>query len=472
MDKLSELYRSVAGCLPESVTPLAGAGSNRRYFLLDGKKRLIGTAGTDVRENDAFVYMSAFFAKMGLPVPEVLAVSNDGMAYLQTFAGGASLFDILASARESGEYSARQRQLLKEAVRLLARFHSASFAGFDFGKCVPREAMDYRSVMWDLNYFKYSFLKVAGIAFDEDALENDFEKIAGMAGDGDSIILRDCQSRNIMVDEDDNLTFIDFQGARRGNGMYDLVSLLWQARAALPSELKKELVEEYITARGFSSAAADDFRRQLPLFVLLRTLQVLGAYGFRGLIERKEHFVRSIPAAMDNVREILAGGIDGLPELGRVLGMLAADSRFNRRTLVKGELTVKVWSFAYKMGMPADDSGNGGGYVFDCRAIHNPGRYDEYKPLTGRDSAVIEFLESNGEVQPFLEHALALVDSSVEKYIKRGFTSLTVAFGCTGGRHRSVCCAEKCARHISEKFGVRVELCHREQGITEIFEKK
>lgn len=472
MERLKELYKSVVGCFADSVTPLAGAGSNRRYFLLDGKRRLVGTLGTDLKENDAFVYMTSFFADMGLPVPEVLAVSGDGMAYLQTFAGSKSLFDIIASAKETGEYSSVQKKLLKEAVRHIAEFHSASFAGFDFGKCVPRAAMDYKSVMWDLNYFKYSFLKVADIGFDENALERDFELLARMADGGDSIILRDCQSRNIMVDENDNLTFIDFQGARRGNGMYDLVSLLWQARAALPADIKKELVEEYIAARGFSPAAADDFRRQLPMFVLLRTLQVLGTYGFRGLIEHKEHFVRSIPAAMDNVREILAEGLNELPELARVLAQVSADSRFNRQTPSAGELTVKVWSFGYKMGMPADASGNGGGYVFDCRAIHNPGRYDEYKPLTGRDRPVIDFLEKGGEVQAFLDHALALVDSSIEKYMERGFTSLSVAFGCTGGRHRSVYCAEKCARHIHEKYGVRVELCHRERGITEIFEKK
>lgn len=472
MQRLSDLYKKLTGSLPESVIPIASAGSERRYFRVCGEKGdYIGTIGVSEAENNSFIYMSARFAEMGLPVPRVLAVSADRMAYLQTNAGVVSLFDYLSGSREKGVYSSHEISLLEDIMRHLAVFHTADYGDFDFILCYPRGAMDDRAITWDLNYFKYSFLKPAGIDFDEEKLENDFRRLVGMIESCgmDAIILRDCQSRNIMLDEKGNYpVFIDFQGARKGCGLYDVVSFLWQARAAFPASLRQHLFDVYMASSPLLTSKSQVLKEKLPLFVLLRTLQVLGAYGFLGLVKRKEHFIKSIPAAVDNIRELLSGDFPDLPELHKVLQNIAANPSFCKSVSVSGQLVVTVGSFAYKMGMPEDSSGNGGGFVFDCRALHNPGRYDEYKPLTGRDEAVIKFLEERGEVQGFLASAWNLVDYSVERYMARGFTSLSVFFGCTGGRHRSVYCAERTAKHIKERFGVEVHLIHRERKISEI----
>lgn len=471
MQRLSELYKELTGFVPECIIPIAGAGSERRYFRVCGEKgEYIGTIGVSEAENDAFIYMAARFLEMGLPVPQVLAVSTDRMAYLQTTAGVVSLFDYLSGSRENGDYSSHEISLLEDVMRCLAAYHTADYSEFDFNLCYPRGAMDARAITWDLNYFKYSFLKPADIEFDEEKLENDFERLVRLIESCgmDAIILRDCQSRNIMIDEQGNHpVFIDFQGARKGCGLYDVVSFLWQARAAFPPSLRQHLFDVYMASSPVLTSKSWELKERLPLFVLLRTLQVLGAYGFLGLVKRKEHFIKSIPAAVDNIRELLSGNFPDLPELQKVLHRIADNPSFRKSVPVSGQLVVTVGSFAYKMGMPEDKSGNGGGFVFDCRALHNPGRYDEYKPLTGRDEPVIKFLEERGEVQGFLASAWSLVDYSVERYMARGFTSLGVFFGCTGGRHRSIYCAERTAKHIKERFGVEVHLIHRERKISE-----
>lgn len=471
MQRLGDLYKELTGSYPDSIVPLAGAGSERRYFRVSGDAgEYIGTIGVSEAENDAFIYMASRFSEMGLPVPQVLVVSADRMAYLQTSAGTVSLFDYLAKSREKGEYGRHEVLLLEDIMRHLVAFHTAGYNDFDFTSCYPRGAMDARAITWDLNYFKYSFLKPAGIEFDEEKLENDFVHLVGMIESCgmDAIILRDCQSRNIMLDEQGEFpVFIDFQGARKGCGLYDVVSFLWQARAAFPASLRQHLFDVYVASSPVLTSKSQSLKENLPLFILLRTLQVLGAYGFLGLVKRKEHFIKSIPAAVDNIRELLAGNFPDLPELHRVLCLIAGNPSFRKPAPVSGPLVVTVGSFAYKMGMPEDNSGNGGGFVFDCRALHNPGRYDEYKPLTGRDEPVIKFLEERGEVQGFLSAAWSLVDYSVGRYMSRGFTSLSVFFGCTGGRHRSVYCAEQTAKHIKERFGVEVRIIHRERKISE-----
>lgn len=472
MHQLVHLFQSCFGEAPAAIAPVVGAGSSRRYYrftLADGRS-CIGTVGTSAVENEAFMYMSRAFAAMGLPVPEVLAVSEDGMRYLQSDAGPVALFDLLAPSGAAN--TDEVVRLLGRVMDHLAAFHNADCSGFDFSKCYPRAAMDHRSVMWDLNYFKYCYLKPAGIEFDEERLEDDFATLASLIGQcgHDCIMLRDCQSRNVMVAPDGDVVFIDFQGARRGNSLYDVVSFLWQARAAFSPELRRQLFDRYLLSCGLSPGERAARERRLPLFVLLRTLQVLGAYGFQGLIHRKEHFVKSIPAALDNLRSLLEqqsdfASLSSMPELLRILQAMVR--RTDEVAAAGGRLVVTVGSFAYKMGLPVDNSGNGGGFVFDCRALHNPGRYDKYKPLTGMDGPVIEFLESRGEVGPFLDAVYSLVDTSVERYQRRGFTSLSVAFGCTGGRHRSVYCAERLADHLAAEFpDIMVRLIHREQKIS------
>ncbi len=281
---------------------------------------------------------------------------------------------------------------------------------------------------------------------------------------------RDFQSRNVML-KDDTPWFIDFQGGRKGPFYYDVASFLWQAKAGFPQSLREELIGVYIDAlRKYKPVDEEYFREQLRHFVLFRTLQVLGAYGFRGYFEKKPHFMQSVPYAIANLRELLKKDFPEYPYLTDVLEKLVDMKQFNDQT--KKSLTVQVMSFAYKKGIPNDSTGNGGGFVFDCRAINNPGKYDRYKPFTGLDEQVIKFLEDDGEITVFLDHCYALVDASVARYIERGFTSLMVAFGCTGGQHRSVYSAQHMAEHLSKKFNIKVELIHREQNIEQTFSVK
>ncbi|WP_301758409.1 RNase adapter RapZ, partial [uncultured Muribaculum sp.] len=262
-----------------------------------------------------------------------------------------------------------------------------------------------------------------------------------------------------------------FQGGRRGPYHYDIVSFLWQAKANFPDWLRERLLDVYIeSASRYIAIDRRRFDEELRYVRLLRILQVLGAYGFRGRIERKPHFLQSIPKALENLRELLTEPLDEYAYLNSVLNELVKEEASDEAC---DGLTVKVASFGFrKHGIPEDNSGNGGGFVFDCRAIHNPGRYDDYKSLTGLDREVIEFLEREDDMHRFLEHAFALVDASVERYIKRGFQHLMVSFGCTGGQHRSVYSAERMVRHLHEKYNVRVVVDHVEQNMHKVINPK
>ncbi len=326
------------------------------------------------------------------------------------------------------------------------------------------------AIFWDLNYFKYCFLKATGLEFNEGQLEDDFQHLADvlLRSSSATFMYRDFQSRNVMI-KDGEPMFIDFQGGRKGPFFYDVASFLWQAKANFPNSLRQELLKEYIDElKKYKYVDVDYFYSQLRHFVLFRTLQVLGAYGFRGYFEKKPHFMQSVPFAINNLRSLLNEPYVEYPYLTKVLRNLVNMSQFTD-DLQKHMLTVKVMSFAYKKGIPNDNSGNGGGFVFDCRASNNPGKYDRYKPYTGLDAPVIKYLEDDGEILTFLSHAYELVDASVKRYVERGFTNLMVCFGCTGGQHRSVYCAQHMAEHIFKKFNVKVELVHREQNIEQVF---
>ena len=470
-EKLIELFGQYAECEAESVTRLTAAGSNRVYYRFVYKgDTVVGVEGTNADENLAFLSIGKHLRSKGLPVPEILAVADDGMSYLLQDLGDISLFDALKSARETGEYSSEQTQLLEKVIRWLPKLQFKGGKGMDFKVCFPCESFDRRSIFWDLNYFKYNFLKAVGIEFHEALLEDDFERFATLLlkdAPYDTFMYRDFQARNVMV-KDGEPWFIDFQGGRRGPIEYDLASFLWQARAAYPEALKQHLIDVYLEALApFRKVSAQEFSASLHDIVLFRTLQVLGAYGFRGYFERKPHFLQSIPAAIDNLRELLAQEIEGCPYLTELLHRVTELPQFNPQPVPENaRLTVRVMSFSYRKGLPHDDSGNGGGFIFDCRGMHNPGKYDEYKKITGADAPVIKFLEEKGEVQRFLEHVYGLVDPTVDKYIERGFSNLMVSFGCTGGQHRSLYCANHLAEHLKQKYADRITILleHREQG--------
>lgn len=470
---LAQLYQSYTGEAPTSIEPLPGAGSNRKYFRLKGKESLIGVYGTSTEENRAFIYMTRHFSQKGLPVPRILAEAADQSAYLQDDLGDISLFQFIKQGRESGNFSDEETNILKQTIRLLPQIQFEGNKEMNFSYCYPLATFNHRSVLWDLNYFKYCFLKATGLEFQENLLEDDFERMADtlLQIEPQVFMYRDFQSRNIMIREEKPY-FIDFQGGRKGPFYYDVASFLWQAKANYPDSLRQELLDEYLDAlRPYHAIDKEQFLTTLRHFVLFRTLQVLGAYGFRGYFEKKAHFIQSVPYAIENLRQLLETDFPEYPYLCLMLRKLTELPQFasirNRR-----KLTVRVMSFSYKKGIPEDPSGNGGGYVFDCRAVHNPGKYEQYKQLTGRDKPVIEFLEQDGEILQFLEHVDALADAHVQRFLERGFTNLSICFGCTGGQHRSVYSAEHVAHHLNEKFGVRIRLIHREQHIEQILEPR
>ena len=471
-------------------------GSNRIYTRETDEqgKSIIRVVGTNRDENRAFIYMSRHFSQLGLPVPKVLWVSEDEMSYTQEDLGDTLLFDAIKHGRETGNFNETERTLLERTLRALAHIQIEGARDFDWSKCFPIPAMDERSIRWDLNYFKYCFLKGTKIEFSEPALENDFDRLVFnlLARESSGLstfdfrlstfLYRDFQSRNVMI-KDGKPYFIDFQGGRKGPTQYDVASFLWQAKANIPASLREELIDAYldelekieISTHHSQITNRDSWKESLKHFVLLRTLQVLGAYGYRGYFERKPHFLESIPNALINLEEIFTQN----PELQQEYPTLFLLSKYLPRTTVKRRstdgqsqcpaLVVTIYSFSFKRGIPADESGNGGGYVFDCRSTHNPGKYDEYKALTGLDQPVIDFLEKDGEILTFLNSVYALVDHHVERFLERGFDHLQVAFGCTGGQHRSVYCAEHLAKHLKEKYNVQIELIHRERAITKTF---
>ena len=531
MQKLLELYRQWKGSEPANVQQIPGGGSNRTYFRLTDHEgqTVVGVIGTSRDEDHAFIYLTEHFTRRKLPVPKILAASDDQLRYLQTDLGSTSLFDAIRGGREAGgRYTLKEQELLRRTIRELPNIQMRGARGLDFSNCYPQAEFDVDSVLFDLNYFKYCFLKATELDFHELKLEADFRLLAKdlttdeyfVEGDlkspvVDSFLYRDFQARNVMLDHDGNPWFIDYQGGRKGPYYYDLASFLWQASAKYPHKLRRELVYEYYNSlKNYTEVPpVRHFVNRLSLFVLFRTLQVLGAYGFRGYFEQKKHFIESIPPAIQNLRELLSFGGSTLsslhsplstfhyPYLMDILRQLTELPQFQQIEAVasradgykttdlnpykahpqdgpatfskydaQGPLVVKVFSFSYRKGIPEDESGNGGGYVFDCRSTHNPGRYEPYKQLTGLDEPVIRFLEDDGEILTFLDSIYKLADAHVRRYIQRGFTSLMFSFGCTGGQHRSVYSAQHLAEHIHEKFGIEVRICHREQGITQTLE--
>ena len=513
MEQLLELYKNWKGSNPLNVEKLAGAGSNREYYRMFDEEgdTVIGVIGTSRDENHAFIYLAKHFEKRRLPVPHILAVSADELCYLQSDLGNTSLFDAIHGGREAGgRYNLAEQKLLRNTIRELPNIQLRGARELDFSNCYPQPEFNQESVLFDLNYFKYCFLKATELDFHELKLEANFRMFAKdlTSEQMDSFLYRDFQARNIMLDKEGKPYFIDFQGGRKGPFYYDLASFLWQASAKYSFQLRRELVFEYYQSlKNYTEVPSKrHFVNRLSLFVLFRTLQVLGAYGFRGYFERKKHFVDSIPPAIQNLRDLLALGDDIFPypymmdmlkrltllpqfahiekpATNRTDGLKIAEKDIYKANPLdgpatfskydgKGPLVVRVFSFSFKKGIPEDTSGNGGGYVFDCRSTHNPGRYEPYKKITGLDEPVIRFLEDDGEILEFLKPVYDLAEHHVERYMQRGFTDLMFSFGCTGGQHRSVYSAQHLAEHLNEKYGIEVRIKHREQGIEQILKAK
>lgn len=468
MQALIDLYTSCFGDAPSNVEPFCSSGSGRKYYRLTSPERdsVVGVIGTDIAENKAFIYICRHFKECGINVPELYAVSGDGMCYLQEDLGDGQLYKLVSDGRSKGEYSPEEQEMLCKAVAALPKIQFLGAREMDYSVCYPDREFNSRMVDFDLNYFKYCFLKTSGVEFHEVKLQDDFDALKDdlLRDIGDTFMYRDFQSRNVIM-RDGEPWFIDFQGGRRGPIYYDVASFIWQARSRFPNALKDKLIQTYLEALSrYVKIDRRYFNARLRKFVLFRMLQVLGAYGFRGKIERKPHFIASIPAALDQLRDILSTPFSEYPYLSEVLLKLV--EKAPAAVPSASPLTVRVCSFSYKKGLPADETGNGGGFVFDCRSVHNPGKYERFKTMTGLDAPVQSFLEEDGEVLTFLESVYSLTDAHVSRFVERNFENMMISFGCTGGQHRSVYSAEKTAAHIKEKFGVRVVLEHRELGIT------
>ena len=463
---LTNLFIQWSGLKPEKIVEQEVSASNRTYYRITaGKISAIGTYNLDKRENAAFIYLARHFRDKSFPVPEVYAEDLENHVYLQQDLGDLTLFQQLVSSRKDDDFPNDLLETYREVISWLPRFQIEGSKGLDFSVCYPREAFDRQSMSWDLNYFKYYFLKLAQIPFDEQELEDDFSRFKDylLSAGHEFFMYRDFQSRNIMLNEG-RQWFIDFQGGRRGALTYDLASLLYDAKADLPIDIREQLLTYYISCLSeYKTVDEEKFRREFYAFVYIRIMQSMGAYGFRGFYEKKEHFLLSVPYALQNLEWLMENHPieDQFPALSNVLKGIIASPQI--RQAGRKKLSIVVNSFSYRKGLPVDSSGNGGGFVFDCRALNNPGRIDRYKTLTGMDEPVQKFLKQQPEVQPFLDHVFGIVDHSVETYLARNFEHLQVNFGCTGGQHRSVYCAEQLAAHLNTNHNITLSLNHLEQ---------
>ena len=468
INTISELYKEWKGEEHKQLDVLPQSGSERRYFrLFDTEDSVIGTYGANIKENETFIYFSNHFRKKDLPVANILAVNDTVTAYLQEDFGDRSLLNIL----EEKKFSNEVYFLFKKSLEALAELHVRGDEGLNYNLCLTNTEFGKQAIMADLLYFKYYFLDALRRPYDKQKLIDDFEALSTYLTRTEYkyFMFRDFQSRNIFVKDDNSIHFIDYQGGMKGAPQYDVASILWQARANLPDEWKENLLVDYMNAFENiigSSLERNIFRSQYNGYVLIRLLQVLGAYGFRGLFERKAQFLTSIPLALRNLKWFFENQSFGIavPEFAKVLSICVSDEVVEHFTPLQANeqtpLLVRICSFSYRKGIPQDDSGNGGGFVFDCRGILNPGRIQEFKTMHGRDKRVKDYLEQQTRMNEFLNSVFDLVDITVEDYIGRGFESLMVSFGCTGGQHRSVYAADALARHLRNKLKVKIELKH------------
>lgn len=474
IEQITSLYSYRFNVKPEHIEKIPQSGSDRVYYRVTGPVTCIATASKNIRENQTFLKFSEHFKLHDCPVPEIFSVNEDETIYLQEDFGDVSLLNVL----EQHGYHHHAYTLFQQALQKLAYMQIRGQENLNYDWCITSKEFGKQAIVSDLLYYKYYFLDTLKIPYDKEKLIDDFDALSTYLTHVDHkyFMFRDFQSRNVMVTPSvggglgEAVHFIDYQGGMLGALQYDVASLLWQAKAELPDEWKNNLLDYYMDCVDEVLQTKIDrtrFVSQYNGYVLIRLLQVLGAYGFRGLFERKAHFLTSIPIALRNLKWFLSNKRVGirLPEFERMLGLMVEEEVIHRFEPMKATentpLVVRINSFSYKLtGIPTDETDNGGGFVFDCRSILNPGRFEEYKTQTGRDKDVKDFLEQQTRMPQFLNSIYNLVDIAVEDYMKRGFANLQISFGCTGGQHRSVYAADALARHIKNKYGVKIELKH------------
>lgn len=454
-------------CTEVEKIPQSGSARSYHRFYFEDLPSIIGVYNADIKENEAFFSFTNSFLALHINVPQILTIDESRKYYLLQDLGNETLYSFLTQNRTENSIHDEVYNCYKSVLTQLPKLQLSSKNGLDFSVCYPRAAFDKQSMLWDLNYFKYYYLKLAHISFDEQLLEDDFNTFIAFLSeaDADYFMFRDFQSRNIMI-QDGKPYFIDYQGGRKGALQYDLASLLYDGKANLPQEVRKSLYEYYLEQLShYISFDRNQFDAYYFGFVLIRIMQALGAYGYRGYYEKKSHFLQSIPYAIKNIKHLIANNTlpIEIPELMRVLETIAQSDEIAQSQLPTDRLTVTIHSFSYKVGIPQDPSQNGGGFVFDCRALPNPGRYPAYKSKTGKDPEVIDYLEKQAEIDLFKKSVFALVLQSITTYTERKFTHLMVNFGCTGGQHRSVYFAEAMAQEIQQKFPQVTIVLHHTQ---------
>jgi len=469
IDVLKKLFEQHFHAPPSRVQPLQGelGGSGRKIIRLSNEKSTaIGILYGVREENVAFLEFSKHFRRHGLPVPQIYAEDLSHGAYLQEDLGDTTLFEFLSKNRTGGSIAPQVVEAYKKVVAILPRFQVEASRDLDYSICYPIASFDRQSIAWDLNYFKYYFLRLAGIPFSELALEDDFGRLTEflLSAPRDYFLYRDFQSRNIML-RDGQPYFVDYQGGRKGALQYDIASLLYDAKADLPPDLRQQLLYDYLRAlEKFIPVDREAFLGHYYAYVYVRIMQALGAYGFRGFYERKAHFLQSVPYALKNLRWLLHH-VElpiALPTLTAAFQSMLASEKLQGLASEADNLVVRVFSFSFHQGLPQDETGNGGGFVFDGRSLPNPGREEQFKFLTGKDAPVIEYLQQQETVHQFFASVLSLVDACITTYQSRHFKNLMVSFGCTGGQHRSVYLAEQLAKRLRPRPGLEVVLRHLE----------
>ncbi len=465
------------GFHPVGIQDIAESGSSRRYYrIITDNKTVIGTFGSDIEENEAFFTFCWHFQKKGFNVPQILCISSDMTCYLQTDLGDTNLFSCMQKALATNEFDDTIAGYYRQALEHLVEFQIIGNEGLDYSKAYPASCFDKNAIIADLNYFRYYFVKPhLEIVFNEARLDKDFERLSDFlaSAPNDFFMYRDFQSRNIMI-KNEKTYFLDFQGGRKGPLQYDVVSLLYQAKAQIPQAMRNELKEHYksVLARHIDPNEVQ-FDNYYPFFIYLRLMQVLGAYGFRGLIQRKSHFLESIPYALNEIEQMSeTHPLNDYPELYRVIAQMGKlRERYVHNIKPAGKLTVTINSFSYKKGYPDDFSGNGGGFVFDCRALPNPGREERFKVKTGRDWEVADFMMEKPQTHVFIEHYQALVAQIVDNFIERHFSNVMISFGCTGGQHRSVFFAQSTYDWLKQRYnGISIDLHHLGLNIHDHYE--
>jgi aminoglycoside/choline kinase family phosphotransferase len=469
MDVLKKLFEQHFHAPAERVQPLQEqlGGSGRRIIrLASGPLSAIGILHNVREENVAFLEFSRHFRRYGLPVPEIYGEDLEQGAYLEEDLGDTTLYEFLSSNRSDDDIAPAVVEAYRKVVAVLPRFQVEAGRDLNYKVCYPRASFDRQSIAWDLNYFKYYFLRLAGIPFHEQALEHDFGRLTKflLSAPHDYFLYRDFQSRNVLLRDGDPY-FLDYQGGRKGALQYDIASLLYDAKADLSPELRQQLLDHYLASlEHYLDLDRDAFMQYYYAYVYVRIMQALGAYGFRGFYERKPHFLQSVPYALKNLRWLLHNVTlpIALPTLMEAFNSMLGAVTLQNLASIGETLKVRIFSFSFHRGWPKDESGNGGGFVFDGRSLPNPGREERFQALTGKDAPVIEYLNQQESVHQFLASVFSLVEASVNEYQRRGFKHLMVSFGCTGGQHRSVYLAEQLAKRLHGRSGVEAIVRHRE----------